>query len=169
MTTRRLLLASLLALALLPARAHAEPAAAAPEEPVFVDLDLKYVHASDHLGEIVVLNFWATWCGPCRMEIPSFVKLYDSLGPRGVRFVAAAANPRSEAETVRTFMQQNGMKFDVWLWVTAKDMRYYGVGPGIPATLLLDRKGKIRNTFVGPIREDEVRAAIEALLAEPKS
>src|SRR5687768_16999149 len=132
MLNRRGLLALVLAFGALARGAQAD--ADTPEEPFFADLSGKTVRASDHAGSVVVLHFWATWCGPCAREMPIFVRLHDDLAPKGVRVIAASANARDEAELVRGYMRDHDMRFTTWLWVSAKDMRHYGVGPGLPAT-----------------------------------
>ena len=170
---------ALLMLLGLPAHATAQPAApptdtpspgiADPpeEEPPFVDLAGHETKVSQHLGHVVVLNFWATWCGPCRAELPALEAVHDEFGPRGVHLIGASANGRDEGPTVKAMLDQLGITFEVWLWVTAKDMRHWGVGPAIPATVILDRQGAIRATFRGPITPDALRPTLEKLLAEP--
>jgi thiol-disulfide isomerase/thioredoxin len=141
-------------------------ALAEAEEPFFADLSGKRVRASDHRGEVVVLNFWATWCGPCRTEMPTFVKLHDEFGTRGLRIIGAAADGPGDVEVVKRYMQQHAMRFTVWVWVSAADMRWYGVGPVMPSTVVLDRKGNVVERFRGLVDERTLRPVLERLLAE---
>ena len=144
----------------------AEPTVATEEEPVFVDLAGHDVHVSQHLGHIVVLNFWATWCGPCRAEIPALQRVHEKFGPRGVHLIGASANGRDDAAVVKALLDPIGVTYEVWLWVAAKDMRHWGVGPAIPATVVLDPKGAIRATFRGAVTEAQLTPVLERLLAE---
>jgi len=165
---RRLSLSIVFAASLVaaPARCDAPPDAA--EEPVFADLSGRTVRVSDHRGDVVLLHFWATWCGACKPEMPVFVRLHDSLGPKGLRVLGASANARDEAELVRRYMSDAGMRFESWLWVSAKDMKHYGVGPGLPATVVIDRAGRVRRAIRGRADEATLRPLLEQLLAEPK-
>ena len=155
-----------LALAAALARADEPAAEPPPREPVFSSLDGKMVHVSDHRGDVVLLHFWATWCGPCRTEMPRIVALDRDLRDEGLRVIGAAANGRDDVEAVRKFMGEQGMTFEEWCWVSAKDMRFYGVGPGIPASVLLDRQGAVRWRAQGPIDDATARAEIAKVLAE---
>ena len=156
----RLALALLLVLA-------AAPAIAQEEEPIFVDLGGRTVKVSDHRGEVVLLNFWATYCGPCRTEMPALQKLHAELGPKGLRVIGAAANGRDEGEAVKRALEGFGVTFEPWLWVSAKDMRHYGVGPGLPATVLIARDGTVRRRVQGIVDAEILRPIVEQLLAEP--
>jgi thiol-disulfide isomerase/thioredoxin len=167
------IVALLLAFVALAAPALADEPPAAPseapasEEPVFAALDGRTVRASDHRGQVVLLNFWATYCGPCRTEMPQLQSLHESLGPQGLRVQGAAANGRDEGEAVRRSMSQLGATFDTWLWVSAKDMRHYGVGPGLPATVILDRQGRVRHRVQGVVQAAALTPLLRELLAEP--
>ena len=140
-------------------------AAEASAEPVFADLSGNAVRLSDRGGEVVLLNFWSTWCAPCRKEMPVFVRLHDELGPRGLRVLGVAANGRDEVAAVTRVMGQLDMRFEVWTWANAFDMEHYGVGPGLPATLVVDRDGRIVRRFRGLVTEAQLRPVVEELLA----
>jgi thiol-disulfide isomerase/thioredoxin len=137
------------------------------EEPPFMDLAGRQVHVSDHRGDVVLLHFWATWCGACKPEMPALARIHATLGPKGLRILGAAANGRDEAELVKSYMRANGMKFESWVWVSAKDMAYYGVGPGLPASVLIDRDGTVVKAIRGPVDERTLAPIVEELLARP--
>jgi cytochrome c biogenesis protein CcmG/thiol:disulfide interchange protein DsbE len=92
-----------------------------------------------------VLDFWATWCPPCRAEIPDFIDLQNEYGSQGVQIVGIALD---EPEKVLAFARQNGMNYPVLLGSDEVSMKYGGI-EGIPTTFIIDRDGKIVNRFEG--------------------
>lgn len=116
--------------------------------------------ATDWRGDILVLNFWATWCKPCREEIPMLVRAQNDLGGRGVQIVGMAVdNP----EPVRKFAQEYGINYPV-LVETADTMRVQnalGGSAGLPFTVVVDRRGRVHAKQAGRID----RARLEAMLA----
>jgi cytochrome c biogenesis protein CcmG/thiol:disulfide interchange protein DsbE len=119
---------------------------AGPAPPfTLADLNGKPVSLSDFRGKVVVLDFWATWCPPCRAEIPDFIDLQKEYGSQGVQIVGIALD---EPEKVLAFARQNGMNYPVLLGSDEVSMKYGGI-EGIPTTFIIDRDGKIVNRFEG--------------------
>ena len=96
--------------------------------------------------KVVFLNFWATWCGPCRAEIPSMEQLYAELKDRG--FTIVAINSQESPEQVSAFVEETGMSFPVLLDSTGRVGGEYGVR-AIPTTYIIDPRGAIRGRMVG--------------------
>jgi thiol-disulfide isomerase/thioredoxin len=118
----------------------------------FRTLDGAPISTSDWKGKVVVLNYWATWCVPCRSEIPEFNKMQQELSPKGVEIVGISMD-EDGAEAVRTFLKQNPMKYTVGLGSGSLDS-------ALPVTLVLDRNGNTVQRFEGFTKPEEIRAAI---------
>ena len=82
---------------------------------IFSDIPGARRQLSQLTGKVIVVNFWATWCAPCKGEMPEFVKVYAAYRHRGVEFVGAANEPRSAKAKVREFMKAMEITFPVWL------------------------------------------------------
>ncbi|MFH1541914.1 MAG: TlpA disulfide reductase family protein [bacterium] len=103
-------------------------------------------YLSDHKGKIIFLNFWATWCPPCRAEMPSMQKLQKYWNPE--KYAMVAVNVGEDPEIVRAFMQDNNYTFPVLLDTTRKIARKYQV-TGIPVTFIINEEGQIAAREVG--------------------
>ena len=114
-------------------------------------------------GKVVFLNFWATWCGPCRMEMPSMETLYSRFKNDGLEIVAV--NCMETGQEVASFMKNNGFTFPAALDTDGKVNGEYGV-QAIPTSYLMDRDGKIIMRLVGSIDWDtpQINAAFQSLL-----
>ena len=117
-------------------------------------------------GKAVVLNFWASWCIPCKEEAPFLDQVWRGYRDRGLVVVGVDANDfRSDA---RSFMRRYGLTFPVVYDGPGKTLGRYGV-TGFPETFVLDRQGRVVDAFIGAINSDEdrarLRAAIERVLA----
>ena len=110
------------------------------------DMDGKRHRLADYRGKVVVLNFWATWCPPCREELPSMEKAHRLLAGEDVRIVAI--NVGEDADTVFTFTADYPMSYDVLLDTDSSVIRQYPV-IGLPTTLIIDPRGRIVYRAVG--------------------
>jgi thiol-disulfide isomerase/thioredoxin len=106
---------------------------------------------ADWKGKVVVLNYWATWCVPCRSEIPEFNRMHDELGSKGVEVVGISMDQEG-ADVVKPFLEKNPMKYTVGLGSGEMDQ--------LPITVILDRNGKTVKRFERLAKPEEIRAAI---------
>lgn len=106
----------------------------------------------DYKGQVVLLNVWATWCGPCRVEMPSMEALYREFGPRGLRVVAVnAADPDASDSTVKAFAKEYGLTFDVLRDMPASGQDSITVlykTRGFPESFVIDKQGTIRKKWI---------------------
>jgi thiol-disulfide isomerase/thioredoxin len=144
-----------------------------PDEPVpAVDFDLPAldggrVRLSNLKGRVVLLNFWATWCPPCRAEMPAMDRLYRDLEPKG--FTILAVDYKEPLDAVRTYITELGLSFPILL-DTAGDVgdSLYPT-TALPTTYIIDRRGQVVARKIGFVEWDgaQARSLIEALLAQP--
>jgi cytochrome c biogenesis protein CcmG/thiol:disulfide interchange protein DsbE len=121
---------------------------------------------SDHRGQVVVVNYWASWCAPCWEETPALVRLNQELGRSGLVVVGVAmdeGNPGHVDAEIRRFVQTLQVDYPIALPVPLSQMAY-GMD-GLPTTTLVDRHGRVAKVYTGAIRERELKADIKALLA----
>lgn len=128
----------------------------------------KKVKLSDYTGKVVILNFWASWCGPCKAEMPSLNRLYQDFKDKGL--VVLAVSIDRSAEAVASLKSEEGLTFSI-LMDPEKEVYFddYAV-VALPTTFLIDADGIIREKFMGEIKWDEpaVRQRIAAYLPAGK-
>ncbi len=108
-------------------------------------IDGKHVSLSAYRGKVVILDFWAPWCPPCRKEIPDFIALQQQYASQGLQIIGIGLD---EPANVVSFVRQNGFNYPVAVGDDAISNRYGGVD-GLPTTFIIDRQGTIRNRFEG--------------------
>lgn len=124
-----------------------------PEElynAALTSLDGKSLRLSDFKGKVVILNLWATWCGPCRREIPDFIKIQQDYKGRGVEVLGVTSeDDRNTADSVKEFVKEFKINYKV-VWVDQDGWANY-LAPrySIPQTYVLDQNGQLLQKFVG--------------------
>jgi thiol-disulfide isomerase/thioredoxin len=130
----------------------------------FKDLSGNTRKVAELRGSIAVVNFWATWCGPCREELPLLSKLSQGYGARKVRFIAASADGEKDRSKVDQFLKKSPLGMEVWVGADLDMLERAGLGEVLPATLILDDQGEIIARIQGQAREADIRVALDWLL-----
>ena len=138
------------------------PAYAAPT------LDGDTVTLAELQGRPVLLNIWATWCSPCREEMPDLQAVAEEYGPRGLQVVAVSIDQAGAREDVRQFMAAYGVHFTVLLDPAGMVSRAFTT-VGVPETFLIDAGGTIRARWIGQVRPSSLRSALEGALGNGTS
>jgi peroxiredoxin len=122
------------------------------------------VHLSDYRGKGVLLNFWATWCQPCKMEMPWFVELQKQYGPLGLQVVGVAMDDASPEE-IGKFAKELGVNYPILLGKESVGDAYGGV-QFLPETFFINREGKVVDKVFGLKSRSEIEESIKKSLAE---
>jgi cytochrome c biogenesis protein CcmG/thiol:disulfide interchange protein DsbE len=128
-------------------------------------LDGKTVNLSDFKGKVVILDFWATWCPPCREEIPSFIQIQKEFADKGVVVVGVALDEEG-AKVVKPFAKKKGINYPLVIGKTSTTEDYGGI-EGIPTTFIINAEGKIVAKHVGLTTKEEFLKELAPLLKAP--
>ena len=174
LTMRKLLCLSAAVLACATAFSFAAPKKESPAELNLTDLQGKKVNLKDLRGKVVVLNFWATWCGPCKDEMPMFVETEKAWAPKGVVFIAASLDDKKGQKDIPAFMKKYSIDFPVWAGATGEDIARLGLGEAVPDTAFLNQDGVIVYRVQGEIKKPELVERLNWITgnhssAEPKA
>jgi thiol-disulfide isomerase/thioredoxin len=124
----------------------------------FEDGERRHLTLADFHGQVVLVNFWATWCLPCIRELPSLDRLQERLKPSGVKIIALSLD-RGGAEAVKRFYAENDIRhLDVYVDPTMEAQEAFKI-PGLPTSVLIDRNGRDRGRLIGPADWDDAKAA----------
>ncbi|MCW2605027.1 MAG: Alkyl hydroperoxide reductase/Thiol specific antioxidant [Pseudonocardiales bacterium] len=130
------------------------------------ELDGSAFSMSDHAGDVVFINFWGSWCGPCVIETPELDKIYRANEARGVLFLGVAV--KDVEDSTKAFVDNNDISYPIIFDFNAKAALQLGNIPmrGLPATVVLDKQGRVAAVFVGAILAGDIDPVLETLLAE---
>ncbi len=127
-------------------------------------LDGESVTLEDYRGKVVLVNFWATWCPPCRVEMPGFQRVYEDREEDGF-VILALSTDRGGTGGVRDFIEERGLTFPTAM-ASAEAVQAFGGVRALPTSFLIDRDGRIRQRVSGIFLEPTLRLAVRHLLAE---
>jgi cytochrome c biogenesis protein CcmG, thiol:disulfide interchange protein DsbE len=138
--------------------------AAAPFK--LVTLEGDSVALDDLRGQVVLVNFWASWCPPCRVEMPGFERVYRERRDEGFVIVGIATDRHAE-DQIRAFVAEHDITYPILL-ATGQVVRDYGGVRALPESFLIDRDGFVRHRIVGYFAEPALRAAVNRMLEPPR-
>jgi peroxiredoxin len=138
-----------------------KPAGVANLDLTLKDMNGNDVKLADYRGKVILLNVWATWCGPCQSEIPELIEAYNKYKDQGVVVVGVSLD--DTAETLRAYAPTKQMNYPILLMRDEFDEAY---GPifGVPITFFIGRDGTISRKHFGPVSKEDVDREIKALL-----
>jgi peroxiredoxin len=128
------------------------------------DMSGRDVKLSDYKGKVILLNFWATWCGPCKIEIPGFVELYNGYKDRG--FVVLGISTDDSPEQLRKFAREMNITYPVLVGSDRTDITDDAYGPmwGIPVSFLIGKDGTICHRYMGLATKEQLERELNVLL-----
>ncbi len=127
------------------------------------DLQGQEIASADLHGKVVLVDFWATWCQPCKKEMPGYQKLLDLYGSRGFAVIGFKFDTMTDAEEPAQFARKIGVRYP--LAVASDDLkRKFGGIEGLPTTMLYDRQGILRKKVIGFEYTDAFESAVKPLL-----
>jgi len=131
--------------------------------------DLSGVEQSlvSHKGRVVILNFWATYCIPCKAEMPDLAAIQNEYAALGVQVIGASTDEAADRGKVLEFIKETKINFPIWMGATTADMIRFGLGGALPGTVIIGKDGRVVRAISGVVNQADLRTQIEALLALP--
>lgn len=133
---------------------------------VLRDLNGRTVRLTDFKGKVVLLNFWAMWCPPCRAEIPELIKWQREFGSKGLQIIGVTYPPTNRRR-VRRFLRASKITYPVLLG-DKKTKALFDTGETLPFSVVIDREGKVRENIEGILLPEEFDEKVKPLLERPQ-
>lgn len=119
---------------------------------------------SQYKGRIIVLNFWATFCEPCRAEMPDLAAIQNEYAALGLQVIGASTDDVADRAKILQFIKEAKVNFPVWMGASGADMSRFGLGEALPGTVVIDKNGKIVKVISGVVNAAELRKQIDSML-----
>lgn len=124
---------------------------------------------SQFKGRIVVLNFWATYCEPCRKEMPDLAAIQNEYAALGLQVIGASTDVPEDRPKVLQFIKDAKVNFPVWMGAGVADTTWFGLGEALPGTVIIDKSGKIVKVISGIVQVADLKKRIDSMLAAAES
>ena len=115
-------------------------------------------------GRIVILNFWATYCTPCRKEMPDLAAIQNEYAALGVQVIGASTDEPGDRDKVMQFAKETKVNFPIWLGASTEHMIRFGLGAALPGTVIIDRDGRVAKIISGVINYADLKKQIDLML-----
>lgn len=115
-------------------------------------------------GRIVILNFWATYCIPCRKEMPDLAAIQNQYAALGLQVIGASVDDEDARKDVMQFVKETKVNFPIWLGATVTDMMKFGLGAALPGTVIIGRDGRVVKVISGVVNQADLKKQIDAML-----
>jgi thiol-disulfide isomerase/thioredoxin len=129
------------------------------------DLSGEVQSLAKYRGRVVILNFWATWCVPCRKEIPVFVELQQLYADRGIQFIGVTTEDWNQRDNIARFVQSNNINYPILVGATPEQQASFHLATAIPATMIIDTQGRGCFRIIGESSRSDLISRIEFLLS----
>lgn len=116
-------------------------------------------------GRIVILNFWATYCIPCRKEMPDLAAIQNEYAALGLQVIGASTDEPEERAAVMQFVKETKVNFPIWMGATTNDMVRFGLGAALPGTVIIGRDGRVVKVISGIVNQADLKKQVETMLA----
>ena len=116
-------------------------------------------------GRIVILNFWATYCIPCRKEMPDLAAIQNEYAALGLQVIGASTDEPEERASVMQFVKETKVNFPIWMGATTNDMVRFGLGAALPGTVIIGREGRVVKVISGIVNQADLKKQVETMLA----
>ncbi|HSK74025.1 MAG TPA: TlpA disulfide reductase family protein [Pyrinomonadaceae bacterium] len=124
---------------------------------------------SQYKGRIIILNFWATYCEPCRKEMPDLAAIQNEYAALGLQVIGASTDEAADRPKVLQFIKETKVNFPIWMGATAADMTRFGLGEALPGTVVIDKNGKIVKVISGVVNVTDLKKQIDSMLSAAES